>query len=334
LSKSSTNSSSSSTPILVGAGIAWGVVALLFFLLFSAPGEDGTQPDWFLLGINFLETGAFFLAAILCFRNWSSSQIMSGRGVWLWIGLGLLSYAFGNVLFFLWGNVWGLDPAVSLGDFFYILSYIFLAAGMFKAVLPRRLNMEPPQWLIVAGIGLAGILLALFVNIGASEAMQPPMVQPPAVHALEFQIAEASPPITEPAVEPVPTDAVELDDAVASASAPAWVVQLDQLLGPLESIVGILYIIGDVVLLIIAGTLLVAFWGGRFSQPWKLLAVAAICLYIADIFFAYTVNTGSYVEGSLWEVFWTFSAVFFGLGAVVEYGISVNSRRNPRRRRG
>jgi hypothetical protein len=91
---------------------------------------------------------------------------------------------------------------------------------MFKAVLPRRLNMEPPQWLIVAGIGLAGILLALFVNIGASEAMQPPMVQPPAVHGLEFQIAEASPPVTEPAVEPVPTDAVELDDAVASASAP------------------------------------------------------------------------------------------------------------------
>jgi heme A synthase len=67
-----------------------------------------------------------------------------------------------------------------------------------------------------------------------------------------------------------------------------------------------LYIIGDVVLLIIAGTLLVAFWGGRFSQPWKLLAVAAICLYIADIFFAYTVNTGSYVEGSCGKSFGPF----------------------------
>ena len=51
------------------------------------------------------------------------------------------------------GNVWGLDPAVSLGDFFYILSYVFLAVGMFKAVLPRRLNLTVPQWLIVVGIG-------------------------------------------------------------------------------------------------------------------------------------------------------------------------------------
>jgi hypothetical protein len=332
LSKSSTNSSSSSTPILVGAGIAWGVVSLLFFLLFSAPGEDGTQPQWFVLGINFLETGAFFLASILCFRNWRSSQIMSGRGVWLWIGLGLLSYTIGNILFFLWGNIWGLDPAVSLGDFFYIVSYIFLAIGMFKAVLPRRLNMEPPQWLIVAGIGLAGILLAVFVNIGASEAAYPPVAHGQPQYLAETPIitlAEASTEVAEPTAEPEPVAA-----EAPSSSAPGWVRQLDQRLEPMESIVGILYIIGDVVLLIIAGTLLVAFWGGRFSQPWKLIAIAAFCLYIADIFFAYTLNTGSYVEGSLWEVFWTLSAVFFGLGAVVEYGISVNSRRNPRRRRG
>jgi hypothetical protein len=209
LSKSSTNSSSSSTPILVGAGIAWGVVSLLFFLLFSAPGEDGTQPQWFLLGINFLETGAFFLASILCFRNWRSSQIMSGRGVWLWIGLGLLSYTIGNVLFFLWGNIWGLDPAVSLGDFFYIVSYIFLAIGMFKAVLPRRLNMEPPQWLIVAGIGLAGILLALFVNIGASEAAYPPVANghQSLAETPVITLAEASTEVAEPTAEPEPVAA-------------------------------------------------------------------------------------------------------------------------------
>lgn len=340
MSKSSTASSasSSSTPLLVGAGVAWGVVSLLFFLLFSAPGEDGVQPEWFLLGINVLETGAFLIAAILCFRNWKSTQIVSGRSVWLWIGVGLSCYVLGNIMFFLWGNVWGLNPAVSLGDFFYIFSYIFLAAGMFKAVLPRRLNLSLPQWLIVVGIGVGGVLLALFVKVSSVEAsMGPvPVAQPPA-QWLQATADATAPPAEVPTVDtetvaPVPAEAVEAPEI--SDTAPGWVVSLDQALEPLQGIVGLLYTLGDVVLLIIAGTLLVAFWGGRFSQSWKLIAIAAFCLYIADMFFVYAVNTETYVEGSLWEVFWTFSAVFFWLGAVVEYGISVNSRRSPRRRKG
>ncbi len=325
MSKSSTPSSaSSSTPLLVGACIAWGVATLLFFLLFTAPGEDGAQPAWFVLGINLLETGAFFLAAVLCFRNWRSTQIVSGRNVWFWIGLGLLFYVLGNIFFFVWGNIWDLDPAVSLGDFFYIFSYIFLAAGMFKAVLPRRLNLEFSQWLIVVGIGLGGILLTIFVSLAAAEAAVVPGAPTSALYLAQTEAPPAAPEVAPPAVpEPVET-----------SSAPGWVLQLDGALEPLEDGVGLLYLIGDIVLLIIAGTLLVAFWGGRYSQSWKLIAIAAFCLYIADMFFAYAVNTGSYVEGSLWEVFWTFSAVFFGLGAVVEHAVSVNSRRSPRRRRG
>lgn len=326
MSKSSTPSSASasSTPLLVGACIAWGVATLLFFLLFTAPGDDGSQPDWFLVGINLLEIGAFFFASLLCFRNWRSTQIVSGRNVWFWIGLGLMSYTVGNILFFLWGTIWGLEPEVSLGDFFYIFSYIFLAAGMFKAVLPRRLNLELSQWLIVVGIGLGGILLTIFVNLAAAEAAVVPAAPAPAVY-----LAQAAPPAAPEVVPPaVPEPVAE------TSSAPGWVLQLDGLLKPLEGVVGLLYLIGDIVLLIIAGTLLVAFWGGRYSQSWKLIAIAAFCLYIADMFFAYALNTGAYVEGNLWEVFWTFSAVFFGLGAVVENAISVNSRRSPRRRRG
>ena len=334
MSKSSTPTSArdSSTPLLVGACIAWGVITLLFFLLFTAPGEDGTQPDWFLTGINLLEIGAFFLAALLCFRNLRSSQIVSGRNVWFWIGLGLLFYSMGTVLFFIWGTVWGLDPAVSLGDFFYIFSYIFLAAGMFKAVLPRRLNLELPQWMMVLGIGLGGVLLAIFVNIAAAEAISVPLEQVPAMHHLAQAAPEVSPAPTleaDPADAPADAPAPEED-----VTAPPVILQLDRMLEPLVDAVGLLYLIGDIVLLVIAGTLLVAFWGGRYSQSWKLIAIAAFCLYIADMFFAYAVNTGTYIEGSLWEVFWTFSAVFFGLGAVVEHAVSVNSRRSGRRRRG
>lgn len=326
MSKSSTPSSTraTSTPLLVGICIAWGTVTLLFFLLFTAPGEDGAQPAWFLLGINLLETGAFLLASLLCFRNWRSTQIASGRNVWFWIGLGLLFYVFGNILFFLWGNIWGLDPAVSLGDFFYIFSYIFLAAGMFKAVLPRRLNLELPQWLMVVGIGLGGILLTIFVSLAAADAAVVPGAASPDLYLAQ----EVAPEVAPETVPPTVPEPVEV------STAPGWVLQLDSRLEPLADGVGLLYLIGDVVLLIIAGTLLVAFWGGRYSQSWKLIAIAAFCLYIADMFFAYAVNTDTYIEGSLWEVFWTFSAVFFGLGAVVEHAVSVNSRRSPRRRRG
>ncbi len=329
MSKSSTPSSTGtlSTPLLVGACIAWGVVTLLFFLLLSSPGADGSQPGWFLVGINLLEIGAFFLASVLCFRNWRSTQIVSGRNVWFWIGLGLLFYTVGNILFFIWGTIWGLDPSVSLGDFFYIFSYIFLATGMFKAVLPRRLNLELPQWLIVIGIGLGGVLLAIFVNLAAAEAAPVPGAATPIAYLAQAPAPVAAPPAA-PAVEAITEVVVE------TSSAPGWVSQFDQILTPLADVVGLLYLIGDIVLLVIAGTLLVAFWGGRYSQSWKLIAIAAFCLYIADMFFAYAVNTDTYIEGSLWEVFWTFSAVFFGLGAVVEHAVSVNSRRSTRRRRG
>lgn len=332
MSKSpSSTSSHVSTPLLVGLCIAWGVATLLFFLLFTAPGEAGDQPGWFLLGINLLETGAFLLAAVLCFRNWRSAQIVSGRIVWFWIGLGLLFYVLGNILFFLWGNIWGLSPEVSLGDFFYIFSYIFLAAGMFKAVLPRRLNLELPQWFIVIGIGLGGVLLAVFVNLAAAEAIPVPVAQ---TGLSPTYLAQDAAPDAVPSPEAVPSEDSGLAPVEAAGSAPGWVLQLDSLLEPLVDGVGLMYLIGDIVLLVIAGTLLVAFWGGRYSQSWKLIAIAAFCLYIADMFFAYAVNTDNYVEGSLWEVFWTFSAVFFGLGAVVENAISVNSRRGGRRRRG
>ena len=329
MSKSSTPSSTGtlSTPLLVGACIAWGVVTLLFFLLLSSPGADSSQPGWFLVGINLLEIGAFFLASVLCFRNWRSTQIVSGRNVWFWIGLGLLFYTVGNILFFIWGTIWGLDPSVSLGDFFYIFSYIFLATGMFKAVLPRRLNLELPQWLIVIGIGLGGVLLAIFVNLAAAEAAPVPGAATPIAYLAQAPAPVAAPPAA-PAVEAITEVVVE------TSSAPGWVSQFDQILTPLADVVGLLYLIGDIVLLVIAGTLLVAFWGGRYSQSWKLIAIAAFCLYIADMFFAYAVNTDTYIEGSLWEVFWTFSAVFFGLGAVIEHAVSVNSRRSIRRRRG
>ena len=358
--QSSTASPLLSTNALLTLGIVWGLIALLFFLFFSVPPPGQDRPQWYLNGITVLETGAFVLSSLLCFRNWKSGQIVSGRTVWFWIGLGLLCFAFGNLMFYLWGNVWGKDPAVSLGDAFYLLSYIFLAIGMFQAVLPRRLNLEVSQWILVAVVGLLGVGLAFFLSYRAGAEVEEAVTVPDPVPVEEVAPADpaapvdpalapadpAAPPV-DPAAPPVdpaaPVDPAVTPDAAAapevgeeeagSSTAPGWVVTLDAQLEPFEGTVGLLYVLGDCLLLVVAATLLVAFWGGRFSQSWKLIAIAAICLYIADMCFAYYVSQANYEEGSLWEVFWTFSAVFFGLGAVVEYAISTRSRRSSRRRR-
>ena len=351
--QSSTSSSFLSNNALITLSIIWLLLAIFVFLFFSVlPEGADSRSAWYLNTITIIETGAFLFASFLCFRNWQSTQIVSGRGVWLSIGIGLLLYAGGNIFFYLWNNVFGLDPSVSFGDFFYLSSYVFLAIGMFKAVLPRRLNLDLKQWAVVFIVAVLGAALAIFPQFGGDEAAISPPAQPsistlvrleaPA-WAQETAPAEPAPEEAAPAEEPVPVEAVPEEapaepapveevpvEEAAPTTAPAWAVSIDAFLDPFEDIVGYLYIFGDWLLLVVATTLLVAFWGGRFSQSWKLIAIAAFCLYIADMFFAYSYN---YVEGAVWEVFWTFSALFFGLGAVVENSISSRSRRNPRRRR-
>ncbi|NEQ43631.1 MAG: hypothetical protein F6K00_08760 [Leptolyngbya sp. SIOISBB] len=159
-------------------------MAIFIFLFFSVlPEGADSRSAWYLNTITIIETGAFLFASFLCFRNWQSSQIVSGREVWLSIGIGLLLYAGGNIFFYLWNNVFGLDPSVSFGDFFYLLSYVFLAIGMFKAVLPRRLNLDIKQWAIVAIIGVLGIALAVFPSLGGEESAITPTA-PPALSTL------------------------------------------------------------------------------------------------------------------------------------------------------
>ncbi|MEM8613017.1 MAG: hypothetical protein AAGF93_13435 [Cyanobacteria bacterium P01_H01_bin.105] len=341
-SKVSKNSSGRSTLILC---LGWGIVSILFFLLFGAlaPGED-TRPDWFLTSINFLEIFAFLLAAALCFRNSGSSQIISGKTVWLSLGIGMLAYAAGTVFFFLWGTVWGLDPSVSMGDGFYFISYVAMIVGMLLAALPRRIDLSMPQWVMIFAIGAVGIVLACVLNYGLPSAAA--QLSPQPAMAAEIQLVQA-PSEPEPVVEPVEEavepevsepDPVTEPEAVDEAEeivagllpAPAWAQALDGALEQFADPVALMYVIADCFLVVIAAALLVAFWGGRFSQSWKLIAIATFCLYIADMAFAAVGD--NYNEGALWEVFWILSALFFAAGAAIEYDVSKRSRRGSRRR--
>ncbi|MEA5462997.1 hypothetical protein [Leptothoe sp. PORK10 BA2] len=331
-SKAAKSSPGQSTLMLC---LGWGIGSIIFFLLFGAlaPGED-SRADWFLISINFLEIFAFLLAALLCFRNSGSSQIISGRTVWFALGIGMAAYAAGTVFFFLWGTVWGLDPAVSMGDGFYFISYIAMVVGMLLAALPRRIDLSLSQWGTILAIGAAGIILACGLNFGWPSVSAQIWIQ--SAMAAEIRLAQAPPDaaVVEEAAAPVVEEAVDaaVEPEVSGGllPTPGWAQALDDALEQFAEPVALIYVMLDCFLVVIAAALLVAFWEGRFSQSWKLIAIATFCLYIADMVFAAVGD--SYVEGELWEVFWILSALFFAAGAAIEYNVSRRSRRGSRRR--
>ncbi|MDJ1177772.1 hypothetical protein PJF56_02730 [Roseofilum sp. BLCC_M91] len=311
MSSSAQKSSKSilTTQSIILAGITWGILSLLFFLLFSANPPDWYSPLTYIFG--FVSNLA---AAFLCFRNWQSPQIVSGRSVWLGIGLGMFFYFLGDILFGVWELGFNQDPAVSPADFFYVISYICLSVGMFLAVTTRRLNLEPKQWMIVAGIFLTSTLLAVWLSLPTSMDAEAPASEPTAE-----VVAEA------PAAAP--------SEESPETMAPQVVLKMEEQLQPLEPFVTLLYTMLDVLLLIAASTVLLAFWGGRTSQSWRMIAAAAFCLYIADMWFKYAIaRVPDYESGGLLEIFWIFSPILFGIGAALEFDLSTRSTRRSRRR--
>ena len=350
---SSVEKSSDTQSLLTGqnavyAGIAWAVISLLFFLLFSinAPGQD--RPLWYMLGTYILETIPFAVAAFLCYRNWRSPQIASGRNVWLGIGLGMLSYCIANIIFGIWELYFGLDPDVSPADLFYLLVYIFVGWGMVLAVLPRRLNLEAWQWVTVGIIALVGIAFAVWLLLTAPQASAQKADVTDHSPVTELAASRAALPLASASttVPPVPRKSSEallvtakktvttpVSDESAEKKPPSWVQSIEDTLSPLATPVNFFYIVGDVFLLIIASALLLAFWGGRFAQSWRMIAAATFCLYIADMCFKYAdANAIKYESGSLPDVFYVFSGVLFAIGAALEYDVSSRSRRGARRR--
>jgi hypothetical protein len=342
LSKKSSSGSFLSVQALVLGASAWGIFALLFFLLFSVPLPGQERPEWYGITTYILENVAFLGASLLCFRNWRSPQIVSGRTVWLLIGLGMLSYFVGNLILGYWELGLGKEPDVSPGDFFFLLTYVLLGWGMLLAVLSRQLTLTPPQWGIVFGILIGSVALAYVLVLEPSQAELAeeayiPILEQPALAQAPPPVPAAPAPAAPQAVPPVPAAAPPVAPAEAVTeepdNAPGWAIAVEEFLAPFASVVLLLYIVGDISLVVMATTLLLAFWGGRFSLSWRFIAAAALCFYIADLWFLYAVyNIADYQTGALPEVFFIFSACLFAIGAALEYDLSTRSRRSSRRR--
>ncbi len=351
--KSSSTSARSSQPIYF-AGAIWAFLAAMYFLTQSSPDPSQTY-----LGITALfEIVAFFAASALCLRNVLGSNSVAGKDVWLGLGLGLGCYGIGSCLYGYWEVVLGQSPDVSLGDLFYVPAYLFLIYGMVMAVIKRQLNLEPLQWAMVLVVGVLGIVFAVFVSTAhknapttslnytffdtpamaqAAPTIKPSIIAKPSIKptpatstpGTSTPSATSTPlavPSTLPTINPVPVEAVPKNPP------PAWAANIENLLRPYKSAINWIYVASDVCLVVIATALLTAFWGGRFSQSWRMIAFAAFSLYVADMSVKYATSVNpNYSSGSLPEVFFVFAAVLFGIGATLEYDLS-HSRRSARRR--
>ena len=348
-----------SVQAIVFTEIIWAVLAVLFFLLFSVADPGQNRPDWYSYGTSVFELVAYLAAAILCFRNWRSPQIVSGRKVWLGIGMGMLCYFLGGVLFTFWETFLGRNADVSPGDFFYVPTYLFLGWGMVMAFADRRLNLEVWQWGIVAGIAAISIAFATWLTIAPEKTasadlfgVEPVSAQttatPPAKPkvkaaqvapkpSLQAPKVQSSPPqsATSPQTAPLlPSEqkTTPINSEVEQKAIPAWVSAVEDTLAPLKLFLTYFYVVADVFILIVATTLLLAFWGGRFSQSWRMIAAAAFSLYIADMWFKYAARLEDYQSGGLLEIFWVLSGVLFGIGAALEFDLSRSRRSGGRRR--
>jgi hypothetical protein len=298
------------TQYIIWAAIGWAAAALMFYLFLSAP-TDGphtikpeecekivkdliVRPNWYRYGTYLFQTVAIACSGILCLRNWRSPKIISGRNVWLGLGLGIISWGIGNLIFgyldfqyqsgLIAGGAKGAKGLVetfpSIADVFFTATYVFLSWGMAMSVIGRRLNLYPKQWAIVAGVGFAGIAMAAYVTFAAGGG---------------FELS-------------------------------------------LGKILNIVYALGDIWLLIVATILLLAFWGGKAAQSWRLLGSAGIAMFLSDLFFNYSINTSDickakpYQSGEPTEFFWILAFLLWGMAAALEFDLS--SRPVTRNRRG
>jgi hypothetical protein len=296
---------------IIFTGFVWALLSFFFDLCFHNPLPEQEVPLWSDVGIFIFENVAFFGAGWLCLRNWLYPKILSDRNIWLFLGVGLIFQAIGNVFYAYWELILQREPNASLADPFYVFSYLLLVIGLVLAVRFRRIGLSLRQWAILTLVAGMAILLAWTNATTEGSAAYVPNF------GSTFLVASQT-----EALAIVPED----------NSIPAWVVASEKAIEPIIDYLNLSYVVADVVISILVTTLSLTFWGGKFSRTWLAIAMGSLCLYIADMWYAtVAARTGSEPVGIV-DSFWIFSAILFGIGAALEYDISIHPPRRFSRR--
>lgn len=308
--------------VVVLAGVIWGLLSFYFGIIFgmTLPGQE--KPQWYSLLIYVFEGVAHLVTIWLCLLNWRLPQILSYHNIWLLFGLRSWFYFIANLFFGYWELGLQRSPEVSLADLFYIISYIFLLGGMFLAVRTRRVTLKTWQYGVIAVIATLGIWLGWVSSFPPEEAQATLTSTSPVVEQTMIA-SSAAPTLAQNNTLPVAYINVQPE-------APGWVIGVEETLKPFAGAINLSYVILDIILLILAGTLILTLWGGQLSRTWLVITVATLLLYIADVRYAYIAARGNFETGGLLDTLWIFSAILFGIGASLEYDLSIHL---PRRRR-
>jgi hypothetical protein len=292
------------TLVIVLAGIFWGLIAFYFASIYGIAIIDEDKPQWYVI-LNYIFDAVPHIALIwLCFRNWQFPQLLSDRNIWLLFGLRSIFYIIANLFFGYWEIVLRRSPDISLADPFYVCSYLFLLAGMFLAVKTRPVRLNLWHYSGISAILIFGIWLG-WLSSAAPNTEQARL----AVASLDSTIAIAN---------------------TTSSNVPQWVLSIEESLKPFAETISLSYVVFDIVLLVLAGTLVLTFWGGQLSRTWVIITLASFLLYAADVRYAYIVARGNFETGGLLDTLWIFSTILYGIGAALEYDLSLYSRRNRR----
>jgi hypothetical protein len=311
-------------------GIIWAAISLAIYLNFSVVDPNTARPLWFILTTTGLEEIGLLISGWLCLRNYQYESIVSGRAVWLLFALAMFAFFVGNLWFSLWELLWGLDPAASAGNPFFVLFYAIAIAGMRLAILDRDVQLVPTQWAIVGGVVAIGLTIGCWLTILSANAD----IVPPPSGAIEIvQTASSSQPSVQTSPPPIEVPVASPPQIANPQHPPEWVLAIDRSMQPLVNSFNLFYVLCDLVLLTFAAILFLGFWDGSLGLPWRMAAQAVLCFYIADTWFAYANHrVQGYESGFIMEVFWIFGIVQFGIAAALEFDRSIRARRLARRR--
>jgi diguanylate cyclase (GGDEF)-like protein len=119
----------------------------------SAPVDEAIA-SWVYTGVMWVGSAACVLAAAVRRRE---------RGAWALIGLGLLFWAGGDLVWTLWLNALDNPPYPSVADGLYLGSYIAIYSGLLVLLRARLRPIRPAQWLdgLVGGLAAAAVVAAL-----------------------------------------------------------------------------------------------------------------------------------------------------------------------------
>ena len=304
--------------------LGWSALSILVYMFFSGSPQNTDRPFWYrLLTAYVLQNVPTLMAGLLCIRNGLSRRMPSGSGVWLWIGIALISYVCGNIFFSSWELVWHLNSTGSLGDPFFCIFYVCLSLAMVRAIATKHVRLKIYQWAIVVGVAVYAAALVMWVlkppaaSVAATVASSEPTSQ--------IQRAPASDAPTAPSIAPE----VSKSASEPKTDAPGWVMFFDGIFKPYGQTLNTFYVWCDVVLFALAAVMILAFWGGRLSSAWQVNAQAIICYYIADMWYAYAGNQiKDYQGGFMLEVFWILGALQFALAAAIEFEHMLDRQRN------